>query len=130
MVLLFGVLVLLVSLETWNQAGKMNSPLSGVSVLLPLAALTLHGCPSELSPLQQVWQPGDAEGASWSPTAEEGWNSSPSVGTHPCHLRCVTWLIGRSCVHERDKFRSCILPSACPPPVWLFDSPSLTDLSS
>lgn len=39
MLLLSGVLVLLVSLETWNQTARVNSPLSGVSVLLPLAAL-------------------------------------------------------------------------------------------
>lgn len=39
MLLLSSVLVLLVSLETWNQTGRVNSPLSGVSVLLPLAAL-------------------------------------------------------------------------------------------
>lgn len=36
--LLSGVLVLLVSLESWNQTGRVNSLLSRVSVLLPLAA--------------------------------------------------------------------------------------------
>lgn len=43
MLLLSGVLVLFISLESWNQTGRVNSLLSSVSALLPLAALDPSG---------------------------------------------------------------------------------------
>lgn len=126
-----GVLVLLVSVETWNQTGRVNSPLSGVSMLLPLAALHPSVGVQVSCPLcSMLAASGDAEGASQSPIAEEGWSSFPSAGTHPCHLRRVAWLIGQSCVHGGDMFSSSMLLPTCPPPVWLFHNPGLTDLSS
>lgn len=124
--LLSGVLVLLVSLESWNQTGRVNSLLSRVSVLLPLAAHDPSLGVQVSCPL-----------CSMLAASVDGSMGMLKVPADHLQLRrgavsrCWhTHRVGWSCVQGGDTVSSSVLPPACPPPVWLFHNPGLTDLSS